>query len=80
MEVTEAWRTLRRNQPHNLCYSPNIIRVNEQKRTRLATPVYHKEELRYRVIVDISLYICVLFNDTVSSSDCVASNCRMIYG
>jgi hypothetical protein len=27
-EVSEKWGTFRRKEPHNLCYSPNIVRVN----------------------------------------------------
>jgi hypothetical protein len=27
-EVTETWGTLGRKEPYNLCYPPNIVRIN----------------------------------------------------
>jgi hypothetical protein len=51
--VTEVWRKLRNDELHNLCSSPNIIRMIKPRWMRWAGHVAQKGEKRnaYRILV-----------------------------
>jgi hypothetical protein len=52
-EVTEDWRKLHNEELHNLCSSPNIIRMIKSRRMRWAGHVVRMGETRnaYRILV-----------------------------
>jgi hypothetical protein len=52
-EVTGGWRKLHNEELHNLCFSPNIIRIIKSRRMRWAGHVARMGEKRnvYRLLV-----------------------------